>query len=131
MGEGFEEPLLSPQMVSPGSGREVLRIANRSHYLQRVFQRSEFDAEGVSYALEHYDRLRSLAAADGRRKSLFGEDSLVRGSERPERWLFWPMGVPSAGAMRQWGHHATAFVGRRHFDEPELISRYFERAPSN
>ncbi len=131
VGEGYEEPLLSPQVVRPGSGREVLRIANRSHYLQRVFHRSEFDQESVSYALEHYDRLRSLAAAGGRRKSLFGEDSLVRGSERPERWLFWPMGVPSAGAMRQWGHHATAFVGRRHFDEPELISRYFERAPGN
>jgi hypothetical protein len=37
------------------------------------------------------------------------------------------MGIPSAGAMRQWGHHATAFVGRRHFDEPFLIERYFER----
>ncbi len=129
--EGFEEPLLSPQVMTPGSGREVLRIANRSHYLQRVFLRSEFAREDPGYALAHYDRLRSLAAADGHRKSLFGEDSLVRGSERPERWLFWPMGVPSAGAMRQWGHHATAFVGRRHFDEPDLISRYFERAPGN
>jgi len=28
--------------------------------------------------------------------------------------------------MRQWGHHATAFVGRRHFDEPELLGRYFD-----
>ena len=78
--------------------------------------------------MEDYALLRSLPAADGERKSLFGEDSLVRGSERPERWLFWPMGVPSAGAMRQWGHHATAFVGRRHFDDPGLIARYFERA---
>jgi hypothetical protein len=30
--------------------------------------------------------------------------------------------------MRQWGRHATAFVGRRHFDEPFLIERYFTRA---
>jgi hypothetical protein len=65
---------------------------------------------------------------DGERRSLFGSDGLVAGSERPERWLFWPMGVPSAGAMRQWGHHATAFVGRRHFDEPGLLARYFSRA---
>ena len=36
------------------------------------------------------------------------------------------MGIPSAGAMRQWGRHATAFVGRRHFDEPFLVERYFE-----
>jgi hypothetical protein len=28
--------------------------------------------------------------------------------------------------MRQWGRHATAFVGRRHFDEAGLLDRYFE-----
>jgi hypothetical protein len=32
--------------------------------------------------------------------------------------------------MRQWGRHATAFVGRRHFDDADLLDRYFElRAP--
>jgi hypothetical protein len=29
--------------------------------------------------------------------------------------------------MRQWGTHATAFVGRRHFDAPDLIEKAFER----
>jgi hypothetical protein len=27
--------------------------------------------------------------------------------------------------MRQWGHHATAFVGRRHFDDPFLLQEAF------
>jgi hypothetical protein len=27
--------------------------------------------------------------------------------------------------MRQWGRHATAFIGRRHFDDPWLVERYF------
>jgi hypothetical protein len=36
------------------------------------------------------------------------------------------MGITSAGQMRQWGNHATAFVGRRHFDDPDLFERYFE-----
>jgi hypothetical protein len=27
--------------------------------------------------------------------------------------------------MRQWGHHATAFVGRRHFDDADLLDRRF------
>jgi len=27
--------------------------------------------------------------------------------------------------MRQWGRHATAFVGRRHFDDADLIERRF------
>ena len=52
-------------------------------------------------------------------------DGIVPGSERGERWLFWPMGVPEPGAMRQWGRHATAFVGRRHFDDPGILERYF------
>jgi len=28
--------------------------------------------------------------------------------------------------MRQWGHHATAFVGRRHFDDPHLFEKTFD-----
>jgi hypothetical protein len=36
------------------------------------------------------------------------------------------MGVRDAGAQRQWGHHATAFVGRRHFDDPDLIDQRFD-----
>ncbi|MBI3045060.1 MAG: hypothetical protein HYY78_19780 [Betaproteobacteria bacterium] len=42
-----------------------------------------------------------------------------------ERVLFWPMGIASAGTMRQWGRHATAFLGRRHFDDAGLIERRF------
>ena len=47
------------------------------------------------------------------------------GTERGERLLFWPTGVEDTGAMRQWGRHATAFLGRRHFDDPDLIERRF------
>jgi hypothetical protein len=36
------------------------------------------------------------------------------------------MGIDNAGAMRQWGTHATAFIGRRHFDDADLIERRFE-----
>jgi hypothetical protein len=39
------------------------------------------------------------------------------------------MGVPSAGTMRQWGHNSTAFLGRRHFDDADLIERRFAPAP--
>ena len=28
--------------------------------------------------------------------------------------------------MRQWGRQPTAFVGRRHFDDADLIERRFE-----
>ena len=71
-----------------------------------------------------------LDYVDGNRLTLLrnGEQyfpALVAGSERPERRLFWPMGIRSAGAMRQWGRHATAFVGRRHFDDADLLEKRF------
>ena len=59
---------------------------------------------------------------------LFGSDGLVAGTERSERWLLWPMGIPSPGAMREQGRHATAFIGRRHFDDPDLLDTLFEPA---
>jgi len=71
--------------------------------------------------------LRSMPGPGGGRRSLYGPDGLVPGTERTERFLFWPMGVASAGAMRQWGHHATAFIGERHFDDPDLLDRAFAR----
>ncbi|MBL8510596.1 MAG: hypothetical protein JNM52_03025 [Betaproteobacteria bacterium] len=61
--------------------------------------------------------------------SLYGPDGLVADTARGERFLFWPMGIASPGAMRQWGHHATAFVGRRHFDDADLIERRFQWVP--
>ena len=59
-------------------------------------------------------------------RSVYQPNGLVAGSERGERFFFWPMGIASAGQMRQWSHHATAFVGRRHFDDARLIEKYFE-----
>jgi hypothetical protein len=83
----------------------------------------------VRYALRDYDELRSLPRFPGEgapRRSVFGPQGLIAGSERPERLLFWPMGIRSAGAMRQWGRQATAFIGRRHFDDADLLERRFE-----
>ena len=71
------------------------------------------------------DVLRSLPLPDGGFRSVYGPDALIRGTERAERLLFWPMGIESPGAMRQWGRHPTAFVGRRHFDEPRLLEQRF------
>ena len=68
---------------------------------------------------------RSLPLPGGGFRSIYGADALVQGTERGERFLFWPMGIPSAGAMRQWGNHATAFLGRRHFDDADLIEKRF------
>lgn len=124
----YEEPLLSPQRAPPpGPGRVVVRVAHRSHYLQRVYR--DPAAGGIAYGWDGYDALRSLALPGGGRRSLFRPDGLVPASVRPERWLLWMAGVESPGAMRQAGRHAVAFVGRRHFDDPDLLERFFRLRP--
>jgi len=40
-------------------------------------------------------------------------------------------GVLSPGAMRQWGRHAVAFVGRRNFDDPFFMDRMFKEADAD
>lgn len=124
--DGLDEWAFVPQSV-PHAGedeRVVLSIASATHYIERV--RLERAASLVRYAFRPYDELRSLPRAGGVHASLFGPDGIVPGTERGERFFFWPMGIASAGAMRQWGRHATAFVGRRHFDDAQLLERRFE-----
>lgn len=104
--------------------RPVVSIASGSHYIDRVTLVRGRDSV-VRYAFYPYDELRSLPRLEGGKRSAFGPDGLMGGTERTERFLYWPMGIASAGAMRQWGRHATAFVGRRHFDDADLIERRF------
>ena len=122
-----DEWLFVPQRLpAPTNARVVLRLATRTHYLARVrFEPRTAAAPASAYALVPDDALRSLPHPAGGRRSMFGPDGLVAGSARGERFFFWPMGVTSAGAMRQWGRHATAFVGRRHFDAARLIDERF------
>ena len=114
----------------PGPGqRMMLRLATATHYLVAT---SVVKPQVVQHSSQDYrfvdDRsLRSLRLAHGGRRSLFGEDGIIVGTERLERFVLWPMGVDSPGAMRQWGHHATAFVDRRHFDDPNLFEGIFGR----
>jgi hypothetical protein len=125
--EPLEEWAFAPQSlprVDDGS-RAVVTLASGTHYIERVaIERGNESL--VRYALQPYDELRSLPRAGGSHASAFGPDGLIAGTERLERFLFWPMGIASAGAMRQWGRHATAFVGRRHFDDADLFERRFE-----
>ena len=117
--------------------RIVIRVASGSHYLTGVSASAvvgngdgDDDSKVQRYQMSSDNALRSLplpsALAGATRKSLYGADGMVAGSQRGERFVFWPMGISDAGAMRQWGHHATAFVGRRHFDDPDLIERRFD-----
>jgi hypothetical protein len=124
-GEGTVVPAKAP-MLGPDQ-RMVLHIGSGHHYL-RALSVTNMDAFSQNrYELAPMDALRSLPLATGGTRSLYDPTGIVAGTERRERFLLWPMGVPSAGAMRQWGTHATAFVGRRHFDDPYLMDKAFTR----
>jgi len=115
-------PQVLPRLAE--GARPLLRIASATHYLERVSVVSGIDSVS-RYEIRPYGELRSLQRPEGGRASAFGPDGLVPGTERAERLLFWPMGILSAGAMRQWGRHATAFIGRRHFDDADLFEKRF------
>ena len=103
----------------------VVRLQSSSHFLVDIgYANAKPDTEPEPYTLAPYTELRAIPTKDGHR-SLFDSAGLVPGTERLERFLLWNTGVPSPGAMRQWGQHATSFLGRRHFDDPDLLDRYF------
>ncbi|SER70200.1 hypothetical protein SAMN05421690_10561 [Nitrosomonas sp. Nm51] len=122
------EPPLLPQPAPrlTAGQRIVIRIASAAHYIERVYADQP---DGTPYEWRDYAELYATPVIDSGRRSLFAGNGLVIGSERRERWLLWPMGIPSAGAMRERGHHATAFVGRRHFDDALLLEGLFQPAP--
>lgn len=117
-------PMAGP-VPAPGQ-RVFIRLATGSHYIRGIH--TDTAGNWSDYDLVSDHALRSLPMSADERQSMFGPDGLVDGSERGERFLLWPMGIQSPGAMRQWGTHATAFVGRRHFDDPWMIPAYFRHA---
>lgn len=116
-----EPPLVPATLDAPAPGTRVhLRLSAGAHYLEGVSHRPA-DSESTLYRLADRDALYATPVAGGGRRSLFREDGLVAGTGRAERWFLWPTGVRSPGAMRERGRRATAFVGRRHFDDAYLL----------
>jgi len=127
-----EEPLTPMQAPRLQEGeRLVVHVASGSHYLRGLSTTPSLeDAKALRAVDEHAAPefgLRSLETDETTRRSLFSPDGIVAGTERTERFILWPMGISSPGAMRQWGTHATAFVGTRHADDPYLLDEAFKR----
>jgi hypothetical protein len=126
-----EPPLIfkAPELNLPS---ELMTVAmeSRTHYVQHLYSWTrQSNSETMVYELADYNELRSLPDSEAGRRSMFSEDSLVSESERLERFILWPTGVVSPGAMRQWGRHAVAFVGERHFDDPYAMDKMFIAGP--
>lgn len=113
------EPVLVPEAVA-GDGPQTVTLRAGDHQIMDV--RGGRQNATADYRLRPYTDLLSLPLAGGdARRSLFDADGLVGVSRRAERRFLWPSGVISPGAMRIWGHHPIAFVGRRHADTPNLF----------
>lgn len=120
------EPLV-PAWLPEGvpQGRIGLRVNSGWHQVQHVGVESPDGIPVVSYSLMPYDALESLSMGNGARASVFTPEGIMKDSRRIEPYIFFSMGIPKVGYMRQRGHHAIKLVGREHFTNPYLFDRNF------
>jgi hypothetical protein len=105
--------------------RLQLTVSSGWHQVQHIAvdRRTE---ETVPYGLRPYRELETLRNENGQHRSIFNADGIAWGSDRIEPILFFSMGIPDVGSMRQRGHHAIKLVGRAHFDSPHLFDGTFD-----
>ncbi len=126
----IEQPIEQWIGAGPMLAGVSLRIESQTHQLVGIGPPDEQWGEPVarnnSYRMLDANRLRAQPLPSGGSRSIFDANGVVPNTERMARYFFWPMGIASPGSMRQWGRQPTAFVGRRHFDDADLIERRFE-----
>lgn len=126
---GREEPLF---LSLDWSGRPRLTLLPGTHYVRRVVSAERAPEDVITdtqvYESRPYSALLTLQDEDQQHPavSLFDEDGMLTDSARLERFVLWPSGVRSPGAMRRNGTHAIAFVGKRQFDDPLLFEQLLE-----
>ncbi|MDX1803678.1 MAG: hypothetical protein R3292_06320 [Alcanivorax sp.] len=120
-----DRPVFYPHKVADANQQRVMVLLQPDvHYVVRVAPLTP-GVPAQSYALAPATQLRALSKPDGSVTSLFNRHGRVPASHRGERFALWPLGIPSAGTMRQPGTHAIAFKGKRHFDDPQLPATLF------
>ncbi len=126
---GGADPFVPARLPDPFPKKRLnVRIMSGWHQVENL-SAAHAPVDAVPYRLAPYETLESLPRPGGRTESIFDSRGIAKGSERIEPIIFFPMGVPEVGAMRQRGHHAIKFVGRAHFDAPDLFDRNFEFRP--
>jgi hypothetical protein len=104
----------------------AVRLKAGSHAVRRVVPLAAARAERTAtYELRRYEDLYTLPLPSGGSHSLFGPDGVVPGSAGPDPSWIWSSGVRNPGALKQYGHHTPAYVGREHFDAPFLLESVF------
>jgi hypothetical protein len=117
-----------PRRLPESYPREPMKLRIVSGWHQVARMNDDMTAKvSVSYQLRPYDRLEALPHGDGTFESIFTSKGIVKNTARIEPLIFFPMGIPQVGSMRQRGHHAVKFVGREIFDDPDIFDRNFEQ----
>ena len=119
------DPFVPEWLPAISSGERLgIRINSGWHQVQRLTPVGEF-SESIPYSMMRYDALEALPRENGRTESIFSSKGIAKGSERPERYILFSMGIPSVGSMRQRGHHAIELIGKDYFDNPYLFDENF------
>ena len=117
----------APRWMPESFPRERLTVHVNSGWHQVVHLGSEGKPSGLlPYRLVSYDRLEMLPHSTDHYESIFNSRGIAKDSERIEYLIFFPMGIPDVGSMRQRGHHAVKLVGRSDFEDPDLFDNSFE-----
>jgi hypothetical protein len=120
------EPLVPawlPDKVPPK--RIDLMVNSGWHQVQHVGAAGPDNDRAIAYRLVPYAVLESLPREDGSTASVFTPEGIMKDSWRIEPYIFFSMGIPKVGYMRQRGHHAIKMVGREHFTNPHLFDDNF------
>lgn len=119
------EPFVPEWMpeVEPGE-RFGIRVNSGWHQVERLLPVYAFK-NGIKYDLVPYRSLESLPTGSGNHRSIFDSRGIAIGTGRIEPLVFFSMGIPSIGSMRQRGHHAIELTGHDHFDDPMLFEKNF------
>jgi len=120
------DPFVPQWLPEFGPGKRLgIRVNSGYHQVERMLA-SDIPVNSIPYELVPYEVLGALPRDGDRTESMFDEDGIAKGSKRwKEDILFFSMGVPSVGSMRQRGNHPLVLVGRAHFDDPSLFEKNF------
>ncbi|QQD19504.1 hypothetical protein I6N98_06545 [Spongiibacter nanhainus] len=112
---------------SPAPDSALLRIGTGSHKLQGVAEKNVVETQNnKQYALVRYENLLALPLPGGGTRSLFDSNGQIRSTRINDPIWLWSSGVPAPGALRQYGHHTTSYIGREYFDDPRLLEKVFQ-----
>lgn len=122
--EGEEPQFIAPELAPESNA--ALRIASTTHAVTRVVTAAQATAESIDeYELRGYEELYTLTTADGKTRSAFDPDGMVWNAKGIDPNGGFSSGIRNAGAIRQAGHFPLAHIGKRHFDDHDILSAAF------